>query len=643
MATQSANMLTEAIAAIRVGDRHRARDLLSRLLRTDSANAEYWIWMSAVVDTPQERSYCLESALRLDSTNRAALRGMVILGRREATDAELSKALKPPRRKAPPSAVRPTPPPKSVAPVTQEQKPQKSVALRRGRRSRGGTFRTALLVVLLVAIGYGAYTVLSPLIRPLSYGLASTLPPPSPTHTDTPLPGTPTSTPIPAATRVVRTPITTDIAGTPLALLIPATGTPTPITGYTPHPSYGAYETGLNALDRGDYEQAVDYFDQVIELDPDLVDAYYFRGEAYRLNGDVVEAILSYDDATLMDPDYAPAFLGRGRVLFERDVNAALRDYERALEKDPTLTEAYLEIGKYYNDGSVWQGLELLMKEALDEGVRSPQLQIYLSNAQYFLEKYQDSLLSALEGSADDPALLTGYLAIGRAYVGLGIDELDPTYYTSAIWPLQTYVAYAPDDHVGWGFLSRALLGAGQLEPALETANLALELNDRFAPAYTSRGMIYTKMGLYEEAYEDMISAQRFGPMNHELLLETGRTLYYLGEYTDALSEYISPAIKEANEITVIVVKERKISEGYALRALIYETNPENIPDAIREWGWILGFDNVLPVTRALAERHYNELIGEGPTRTPTPSRTPTEPAPAATLTALAGTATAAP
>ncbi len=83
-------MLTEAIAAIRVGDRHRARDLLSRLLRTDSANAEYWIWMSAVVDTPQERSYCLESALRLDPTNRAATRGMVILGKREATEAELS-------------------------------------------------------------------------------------------------------------------------------------------------------------------------------------------------------------------------------------------------------------------------------------------------------------------------------------------------------------------------------------------------------------------------------------------------------------------------------------------------------------------------------------------------------------------------
>ncbi|MGD8864326.1 MAG: hypothetical protein PVI81_01920, partial [Anaerolineales bacterium] len=89
MATETPKQLTEAIAAARVGNRLKAREILSRLLRSDSSNAEYWIWMSAVVDSPKERVYCLESALKIDPTNRAAMRGLVILGAREPSDREL--------------------------------------------------------------------------------------------------------------------------------------------------------------------------------------------------------------------------------------------------------------------------------------------------------------------------------------------------------------------------------------------------------------------------------------------------------------------------------------------------------------------------------------------------------------------------
>ena len=87
MVTPSQSMITEAIAAARAGDRARARDLFSRLLRTDSANAEYWVWMSSVVDTDRERIYCLESALKLDPTNRAAMRGLVANHREQLLEA----------------------------------------------------------------------------------------------------------------------------------------------------------------------------------------------------------------------------------------------------------------------------------------------------------------------------------------------------------------------------------------------------------------------------------------------------------------------------------------------------------------------------------------------------------------------------
>ena len=48
-------MFQEALAAIQEGDRARARDLLTRLLKMDQDHADYWLWMSALVETARER------------------------------------------------------------------------------------------------------------------------------------------------------------------------------------------------------------------------------------------------------------------------------------------------------------------------------------------------------------------------------------------------------------------------------------------------------------------------------------------------------------------------------------------------------------------------------------------------------------
>src|SRR5512139_171039 len=76
-------MYKAALEAVELGQTARARDLFTRLLRSDSSKAEYWLWMSTLVDSDRERVYCLESALRADPDNQAAKRGLIILGARQ--------------------------------------------------------------------------------------------------------------------------------------------------------------------------------------------------------------------------------------------------------------------------------------------------------------------------------------------------------------------------------------------------------------------------------------------------------------------------------------------------------------------------------------------------------------------------------
>jgi len=75
-------MLQEALEAIRQGQRIRARDLLTRLLRANQNNPQYWLYMSSVVDTTREQIYCLQNVLKFDPKNASAMQGLVLLGAR---------------------------------------------------------------------------------------------------------------------------------------------------------------------------------------------------------------------------------------------------------------------------------------------------------------------------------------------------------------------------------------------------------------------------------------------------------------------------------------------------------------------------------------------------------------------------------
>ena len=79
-------MFEDAVDALRQGDQPKAKQILTGLLKADQSNANYWVWMSAAVETTKERIYCLETALKLDPENATAKRGLVLLGGRAADE-----------------------------------------------------------------------------------------------------------------------------------------------------------------------------------------------------------------------------------------------------------------------------------------------------------------------------------------------------------------------------------------------------------------------------------------------------------------------------------------------------------------------------------------------------------------------------
>lgn len=101
-------------------------------------------------------------------------------------------------------------------------------------------------------------------------------------------------------------------------------------------------KSGISLSEQGRLSEAVAEFDEAIRLDPKLVQAYYHRGNVYRILGQYELAFQNYTDAIRLDTQFAPAYANRAVVFaFLGDQASARRDLEKAarLGIDPVLLE----------------------------------------------------------------------------------------------------------------------------------------------------------------------------------------------------------------------------------------------------------------------------------------------------------------
>ncbi len=83
---------------------------------------------------------------------------------------------------------------------------------------------------------------------------------------------------------------------------------------------------------QGDFEAAVDLFQQAVETDPTLAIAHYNLGTAHRARGYLDEAIAAYRSAIALEPNHAAAHQNLGVALFKLgQLPEALQAFQRAI------------------------------------------------------------------------------------------------------------------------------------------------------------------------------------------------------------------------------------------------------------------------------------------------------------------------
>jgi len=117
--TEADRLLQAGIEAARAGERAQARDLLLQVIALDEKRPAAWLWLSGVIDDPEERRICLENVLTLEPDNKNARAGLRWLDEQSAAPAPAPPPARLVRRQPPPAA----PPVAQPVPVAQPTPP----------------------------------------------------------------------------------------------------------------------------------------------------------------------------------------------------------------------------------------------------------------------------------------------------------------------------------------------------------------------------------------------------------------------------------------------------------------------------------------------------------------------------------------
>jgi len=112
-----------------------------------------------------------------------------------------------------------------------------------------------------------------------------------------------------------------------MLVLIGCNGEVAPLPTYTPYPTNTPvpssptsnnsspityFEKGNDYFKQGDYQKAIEQYDEAIRLNPQYAKAYYNRGIAYYYLSQYEQAIQDFGEAIRLNPQYAEAYNNRG-------------------------------------------------------------------------------------------------------------------------------------------------------------------------------------------------------------------------------------------------------------------------------------------------------------------------------------------
>ncbi len=386
---------------------------------------------------------------------------------------------------------------------------------------------------------------------------------------------------------------------TSICLIFAATLTAAAGVAYAEDQTLLRAREGAAAMFRGQFEKAVTLYDEALST-PDISDfvqasIHSDRGIAKWRMKQTKEAIDDFNQSIQLSPDIATVYNNRGNALMDLGHPAeAMKDFDRAIVLSPAYGVAYNNRGNayaalgQYNDAfqSFRKAAELLPQSAVPFNGRGR------SHAE--LARNHAAVRDLTRAIGLDQKYAAAYR--NRAEANFAIAN-----YSAAAGDVTEALSLEPDlPRPNLIFLrARAYAAQNKFKEAIADFDKALELNPDLIDAYVERGAMFAKNRRYDDAIGDYTRALQLDPKNAKA--------YALRAESKLKGEAPDDALLDVNAALGLA-----LSDPLALRirGSIYETQ-ERVEDAIVDYRKALTKDPFQAESRQALIRLKQEVLIE--------------------------------
>jgi tetratricopeptide (TPR) repeat protein len=339
------------------------------------------------------------------------------------------------------------------------------------------------------------------------------------------------------------------------------------------------YQLGRFLLRLGeqkDLNEAISELRRALELDPRQYEVRFELVAAYRSLGEFAQAAAQLDVLTESRPTDARVFYVSALLDTDRnDLNAAIRNFNEALKRDPTMYGAWQDLGLVFVRASRWSDAVETFAELTHRQPNSVEAAYFYALSLYNSGKTSEAESEVRRALRLDAGAVEAHTLLGIILASRGnanIEAADALSQAIALNPnsfdAQFYfgrVQYAMKEYAGAAkslraavnlnprrvearfFLGTALEAAGESAAALAEYQKLVESDVNSAIGQLGLGALLVKQGKLEEAVAALKRAISLDPKSFEGYWALGRALA-LGEHFQEAIEAFTTAVALAPE-----------------------------------------------------------------------------------------------
>ena len=243
---------------------------------------------------------------------------------------------------------------------------------------------------------------------------------------------------------------------------------------------------GVNYLNNGQHNYAIDAFKKAVKLNPSSVEAHFNLGRAFKKKGMEVQAKSEFSISHRLNPN---------------KFNEYVKKYKEKIGEDLTGTQNYSELGSAYAEKGMIDDAINAYKKSIEIEPDNARAHYSLGTLYSMKGKYDDAADEFWVAVEIDPDMSEAHYNLGLSYYRQGMFDKAITEYQATLKLLpETQKKKRAGVHYKLGM---AYEGSKVFDDAIHELKKAIKLMPKDARIHHQLSVVYKKAGLFKKAEKE--------------------------------------------------------------------------------------------------------------------------------------------